>query len=171
MRLFPLLICLCCPFVALAQEQDAVYFVNMQKVVDESIIGKAAKSDVEGEARKRQLTIESKKSEIAKLRAELDKQKSLLSAAALTERQQIIERKERELVRNFDDQREEIAKLNSVEMKKVVGEIDAVIKEISTQNNYKMVIERDNRLVLYVNSSWDLTDNVIKKLNEKKLGN
>jgi outer membrane protein len=166
-----LLLSVLCPLVCFAQAQDAVYFIDMQKVLDGSIAGKAARSDLEAEARKRQMTLEASRVELEKLKVDFEKQKALLSSGALAERQQTIERKERELGRAFDDQREEIARINDTQMKKVVAEIDQTVKDLITQNNYRLVVERDNRLVMYADPKWDLTETVVKKLNEKKLAN
>lgn len=153
-----------------AATPDAVYFINMQKVIDDSILGKAARSDVEAEAKKRQIALDVKKSELGKLKEDFEKQRALLSPSALSDRQQSIEKKERDLMHDFEDQKEALEKKNSHEMKKVVDQIDAAVKELAEKNNYRMVIERDPRMVLYADPKWDLTEEIVKHLNEKKLG-
>ena len=91
-------------------DTPSLYFVDMQRAIDKSIVGKAAKSDMEVEITKRQSALAQQKTEVDKLKADLDKQASLLAPDALAQKRDVIDKKERDLARQLHDQREELAK-------------------------------------------------------------
>jgi len=147
-----------------------VYVVDMQRVINDSLVGKAARSNLEADAKKREVILEKNRQELTKLQEDLAKQGTLLSPNALEDKRQIFAKKERDFGRLLQDQRAEMAKRQEVEMAKVIKEIDGVIAEIGAQGDYPFIIEKDPRLVLYANERLDLTDAVVKALNAKKIG-
>ena len=158
---------------ALAQGSAApstVYVVDMQRVINESLVGKAARTNLESEIKKRELTVAKARQELEKLKADLDKQSGLLSAAALEEKRQVLSRKERDFGRLVTDQRTEIGKRNDAEMVKALKEIDGAIAEIGGRGDRPFIIEKDPRLVVYAHDRLDITADVIKALNDKKIG-
>lgn len=151
-------------------DSPTVSVVDMQRVINESIVGKGARSNLEADLKKREVLLENKRQELQRLQEDLQKQASLLSAAALEEKRQVVVRTERDFTRMVQDQRAEAAKKGDVEMARVVKEIDAVVAELATKGNYQFIIERDPRIVVYSSARVDLTGDVIKMLNEKKIG-
>jgi outer membrane protein len=147
-----------------------VYTVDLQRVIDQSVVAKSARAELQGEMKKREDMLAEKRSGIEKLKADLQKQASLLSQSAISERQDGIARKERELAGEFDAQREEMARKTDAQMRKILAQIDLVIRDLAKDKNGALIIERDPRLVLYAASSLDITEEVVKRLNEKKLG-
>jgi outer membrane protein len=148
----------------------AVYVVDMQRVINESLAGKAARSNLEADAKKREVVLDRSRQELTKLQEDLAKQGSLLSASALEEKRQMFAKKERDFGRLLQDQRAEMAKRQEVEMAKVIKEIDAVIAAIGANGDYPFIIEKDPRLVLHATERLDLTGEVVKELNAKKVG-
>ena len=150
-------------------DNQAIYVVNMQRVIDESIIGKAARNNIEADVKKEELKLSKLKDDLDKSRAEADKQASLLSKEALAGKQEALEKKQRELMRAVQDKREELTRRNGAEIERVVKEIDLVIKELAEKNDYKFVVEKDKQYVLFVDEQFDLTDKVVEAVNKKKL--
>ena len=152
------------------QPAGPIYVVDMQKIIDQSVIGKAARNNIEEDMKKKRLSLEKLKLEIDKAREEIEKQSSLLSAEAIQSKQEQVIRKQRDFERAYADQREQLAKKNQEAMSKVVTEIDEVIKKLAAENNYRMVLEKDARTVAYVNEKYDISDEVIKAVNAAKVG-
>ena len=148
---------------------DSIYVVDIQRVIDESIIGKAARNNVEADIKKSSLKLEQQKVELDKLRTEIDKQSALLSPDALEGKRDLLSKKEKEFSRAYQDQREEVSKKNGAEIGKVIEQIDKVVKELAGKNNYDFILERDSRFVVYADSKLDLTADVIKILDSEKL--
>jgi len=155
---------------ALLPSSDPIYVVDIQRVVNESVIGKAARSNIETEINKKRSVLEKIKLEGDKLKEEIQKQSTLLSAEALRAKQDLYEKKQRELERSYEDQREEIAQKNSEAMGKVIKQINDAVKKIADQNNYKLVIEKDLRVVVFVNDKYDISSEVIKFIDNEKIG-
>lgn len=145
-----------------------IYVVDMQRVIDESIVGKAAKNTIEAEMKKRQAALQSSQAEIVRLRGELEKQSALLSRDALDQKRVVLERKERDFARLMQDQRAELEKKRSSEMARLIREIDSVVADLSRKGNIPFVLERDPRLVVFVAEEFNLTPQVIKILNDMK---
>ena len=155
---------------AFAQEAGSkIYIVDMQRVITESIIGKAAQSDLQDDAKKRELKLDQANAEMKKLGGELEKQASLLSKEALDQKKDEALKKQREFERAVQDNREGLARKRDEALKKVVEQARKCIGELSGSKNYRFILERDPQLLLYVDPSLDITEEVIKTLDSKKL--
>jgi outer membrane protein len=166
-----LLLTSCFSLAATAFADDkAVYVVDMQRIINESVIGKAARNNMEGEIKKGQVNLEKMKVEIDSVRASIEKQGSLLSAEAAQEKRASLEKKERELARSYQDLREELARKNNTAIAKVVEQIDKVVKEVASDEEIEFILEKDTRLVVYAEKQYDLTDKIIGILDERKVG-
>ncbi|NDC37607.1 MAG: OmpH family outer membrane protein [Proteobacteria bacterium] len=149
---------------------EKFYIVDLQQVIDQAVVTKSIRAELQAEMKKREDILAEKRSSVEKLKADLHKQASLLSQSAVAERQDTIARRERELAGEFDAQREEMARKTDAQMKKILAQIDLVVSELAKDKGNAIIIERDPRLVLYSSSSLDITTEVVKRLNEKKLG-
>lgn len=147
----------------------AIYVVDMQKAIDSSDFGRAAKSRMDSEIKKQEQDLEKKKAEIDRMKADLIKQSSLLSSEAAEEKRAQLEKKSMDLQRGVEDARQSLTRRNGAEIEKVVREIDIAVKELSRESGYQVVLERDPRFVLYAGDRYDLTDEVIERLNDKDL--
>lgn len=156
------------PLSPLRAEQ-VVYLVDVQRVINESIIGKASRNDFEAEVKKSEMKLAQQKGELDKLHGEVDKQASLLSSEALEEKREVLDRRGREFERSVQDQREELSRKNDAEMLHIMSQIQKVVQELAAQGNYPVIMERDPRVVVYADPRLDLTDQVIKQLDAKKL--
>lgn len=153
---------------ALAQS-SSIAIIDMQRVIDQSIIGKAARSNVEVEAKKSQAKIGQLKSEFEKGRADLEKQATLLSGSALDDRREQLVKRQRELERVAQDARDDLMRRNSAQIGRVVQEIDGIVKSLAQQRRYTFIFEKDQQTILYADQRLDITDEVIKTLDQKKV--
>lgn len=147
-----------------------ILVVDIQKIIDESIIGKAEKGNVQAQLKKNEARLEVLKKDLARTQGELQKQGGVLSAAALEERREAFLKQEREFRRALEDHREELARKNSVAIEKVVKEIEVVVNQLAKEGDASFVLERDKRFVLFADESLDITQKVIKILDDKKVG-
>ena len=143
--------------------------VDMQRVLDESVAGKAARSNIEAEAKKSEAKLTQLKADFEKESADLQKRSALLSGQALEEKRGQLIKRQRDFERAVQDAREDLAHKNDAQMSKVVREVDGVVKEIASQNKYTFVLEKDRTVVLYADPRLEFTDEVIKLLDDKKI--
>ncbi len=161
---------LVCPSALYAADGDPqVYVLDMERIVKESIVGKAAKSNLEEEVRKTEGKLVLQRSELERMQADLEKQSSLLAAAAMDEKREAVARKTRDFERAMQDRKEEISRMQAAEMKKVVSEIDEAVKEVSSRGAFPIIIEKDPRLVVFAADRVDLTNQVIAAMDARKI--
>ena len=148
----------------------AMYVVDMQRVLDESIAGKAARNNIKEEMKRRESKLLIGRQELERLGAEIEKQAGLLSEDALKEKQVQLERKGRDFQREVQDQQEDLAKKNEEEIGKIVRQAQAIVKDLSSSKKLPFVLEKGDGFVVYVRDEYDLTPQVIKALDRKSLG-
>ena len=171
----PVFISLILAFACSSQAQssistDPIYVIDMQRVFSESVMGKAAGNDLQAEIKKKTLSLEKLKMELDNIKDDLEKQSTLLSQDALLVKEEQYLKKQREFERAYQDQREELAIKNRDSMEKVLKKINQVIADLAKKNDYKIIMEKDLRVVVYANSKYDISDQVIKELDHIHTG-
>ncbi len=148
---------------------EKIAIVDTQKIISESIIGKAAKNNLEAQIKKEQAKLAAIKADFDKQKAELEKQAAILSGSALATRRESLGKKQVELQRAFQEVQEKLAKLNEAELAKVVEQIGDVVEELADDRGYSFVFERDRQSVLFASEKIDITEEVVKILDKKKV--
>jgi outer membrane protein len=148
---------------------ESIGLVDTQLVLNESIVGKAARSNLEGRVKKAQAALGQRKADFEKERTALEKQAKILSGAALESKKEALGKKQLELQRAYQDAQEELAKANEKEIAKVVGEIQSAVKEVAKDRNLTFVFEKDRQTVLYASDRIDISSDVVKILDKKKV--
>jgi len=143
--------------------------VDTQRIINESIIGQAARNTIEAQVKKEQAKLSVLKGDFEKQRSDLEKQGSILSESALAEKQEALNKKGLELQRQAQDVQEELARKNESEISKLVGQVGSVVKDIASDRGYTFVFERDKQSLVYAAEDIDITSEVIKILDEKKV--
>lgn len=142
--------------------------VDLYKALNESEPGKKAKTELESFVRTKQSSLEDKGKAIERLRGELEKQGSVLSKDARKAKEEELERVTRDAQRLMSDSQAELRKKENELTGGVLKEIRVVIDEIAKAENYTLVLEKADGLVLYRSATIDFTDKVIKKYNASK---
>lgn len=138
--------------------------VDLQKALDESETGKKAKSDLESVRASKQSLIDEKGKAIDKLKGEIEKQASVLSAEARKNKEDELEKLVREYQRIVQDSQAELKKKEAELTNTIIREIIEIIEKIGAEEGYTFIIEKGT--VPYSNKGIDITDAVIKKINE-----
>jgi outer membrane protein len=152
-----------------AQGRVSYAVVDTQRVINESIIGKAARSNLEAQIKKGQAKLSGSKSEFEKQRSDLERQSSILSGQALEEKREALAKKQVDLQRTVQDLQDDLARKNDAEISKVIEQISLVVKELAKAKGYTFVFERDKQLVVYSSERIDITPEVVEALDKKKV--
>jgi outer membrane protein len=155
--------------VVFAEEPQKIYVVDVQKVVGDSIIGKAAKNDLEKELKKSEAKILGQRQELERMKQDLSKQKALLSKEALEQKGQEFRKKQRDLELSMAEEQDKIKRKNIKAIESVVAQVREILSELAESKEYAVVVEKDPRLVVYVSPNYDITNEVIKALDKKKI--
>lgn len=155
---------------AFSQAPEGVFVVDVQKVLSASLVGKAARSNIESEVKKAETRLAAQKQEVERLKSDLSKQQGVLSKEALEQKTESLKRKQRDLELGMADEQDKLKRKNAEEIEKVLAEIRKVLAKLAADRKYPVIIEKDPRLVVYVSPNLDLTDRVVAALDQEKLG-
>ena len=140
--------------------------VDLSRAVNESEQGKKAKAELEVVVKKNQEALDEKGKALEKLKAEIEKQGSVMSAEARKNKEDDLDRLTREYQRGLTDSQTEVRKKESELTGNIVKELRRIINDVANEEKYDLVLDNNPALVAYVNKGIDITDEVIKKLDE-----
>ncbi len=146
--------------VTFAEGQQKVGYVNLTRVFFEYEKSKELKKSLEDKAKLKDSERKRMVDDIKRLKDEAE----LLSDKAKSEKDPVIDDKIRTL-QEFDTKtKEEIAKEGSSSSGEVLDDIEGVINDYAKKQGYSMII--DSEALLYGDDAGNLTDPVIKLLND-----
>ena len=148
-----------------------VGIVDLMKTLNESNSGKKAKTDLEALIKSKQSVLDEKGKEIEKLKADLEKQSSVLSADAKKSKEEDLEKLLREYQRLVTDSQTEVKKKESELTGEILKELRVIVNKMGEEGGYTVILENADGLVLYSKKEINLTDVVIKRYNESKAKN
>ena len=157
---------LCLPISLIAEDTFKVAAVDLQRALDESEAGKKAKADLEYLRVSKQSVIDEKGKAIDKLKTEIEKQASVLSAEARKTKEDELEKMIRDYQRIVQDSQSELKKKETELTNMIIREIIELIENTGEEEGYTFIIEKGT--VPYSNKNIDITDLIIKKYNETK---
>ena len=178
MRNFKMIFCLVCIAIffqfdlSLAADVAKIGVVDLQRVMETSNAGKAAQAQIKTQKDKMETDLKGKGAEIEQIRQRLEREAMVMSKESREEK----EREARIKLNDFKTLQKKFRNdLQQLE-KKLVTELRddtiSLVDEIGKKEGYLLIITRVG--VLYSPNSIDITDHLIKLLNElyaKKSGN
>jgi outer membrane protein len=163
--------------LGLAMEAPAagtrIGFVDVQKVLVKSVAGAAAREQLEREKATMQKDVDTRRTEVEKLREELEKKGLVLSADAKREKEEGLQRRVRDLRRLVDDFQKELERKEQGLTQRILQDLTTVIDRVGKEKGYLLILEKRGASVIYGDPEADLTDEIIKvydleKSKEKK---
>ncbi|MBZ0156821.1 MAG: OmpH family outer membrane protein [Alphaproteobacteria bacterium] len=149
-----------------ALAETKIGFVDLDKAANESEEGKKAVSGLKEFMSSKQAAVTEKGKAIEKMKADLEKQSSIISAEARRAKVEEIERAERDFQRMVSDINVELEKKRRELTESVYKEILSIVDAMGQEGKYDAILPVQS--VLYGNKALDLTDAVIKRYNEAK---
>ncbi len=151
---------------ALAEEVKIGY-VDLQKALNTSEAGKAAKGKIDASVKNYQETIKTRDADLKKLKDELEKQSLALSADARSAKERDYQQKVKEFQRFTKDIQEELQQKDADYTRQIIEELLKVVQEFGQKEGLSMIFEKSESSVLYADKKVDLTDKVIERYNEQ----
>ncbi len=139
-------------------------YVDLQRALNESNAGKAAKAELQSMMKQMQATIDQKVSETEKLKAELEKQALVLSPEAKKEKQDAIDKLSKETQALISNANTEMQKKQRLKEIGILKKIKTAIDDIGAKENYLIILPAD--VILYSRNGIELTDEVINRVNQ-----
>ncbi len=142
-------------------------YVDLQKVINESEAGKAAREEFSQEIKKRQAEVNRRQKEIKDLQEEYSKKATVLKEEARRKKQQEIAEKSRGLQEFIARSERELRQKESKLTKEIIGDIRAIVVEYAKEKGYTYIFEKREGGILYGPEGDDLTQEIIKRYNKK----
>lgn len=151
------------PAQAAISKVRGVAVVDMQKVLNDTKQGQAARKKLEDSSKAKQEKLDSKRK---KLESDQGKLKGL-SGEKLAQAEEALQKDYVEMQQIYMTMQQELAQQEGRVLEDIYKNCQSVIDKIATEMELDLVIIRDETTVLYVESSLDITDTLVKRYNQK----
>lgn len=139
-------------------------FVDVREVMMKSDAGKKASDDFKKLYEKDRTKIQEKEAELKKLKDALEKQRAILTEAAMKEKETAYQKIFRDYQLLLKDSNDELQAREQEISKKLIPEILKTVHAIGERDKYTLIIEVGT--VIYYAKGNDLTARVIEELNK-----
>ena len=174
MKRLSILIIVCCVAASMvlsmtsnAMAGDKVGYINLQRLVSESKMGKAASKDIQKLREQKEKIVSAKLREVNRLRDLINNQGAMMTAAEKSDVLENLQKAYKEYQRLVADAKEEIIRDDKKLVATILQKADEVLKKVAKKYKYTIII-KDPNAVGYLDPDVDITDRVIKALNKKK---
>lgn len=147
--------------------------VNMQAILDGSEAGKKALAELKAKAEKEKENLEKKLDAVKKLEKEIESQRMVAKEGALSEKEHELKRLRRDLEAAKEDTQTSFQKMQAQIMRKLVGDVNRIIKDYAKKNGYTIVLEKGDSpntiggFVAYADDSVDISSAIVKAYDEE----
>lgn len=149
--------------VAKADANFKIGYVDFRKALDDTNEGKKAKAQWKAEFDAKQKQLTDQENQLKTMKESLDKQRLVLSADALKEKEEAFHKKYMELNEKVGTYKAELQAKESKATGDIIVRLQKIAAEIGQKDSYDMIIEKSQ--VLYAPTKTDLTDRVIQAFN------
>lgn len=141
-------------------------YLDMQRALNLSEAGLQAKSQLQERLKAYQIQINVKQEELQKLKTDLEKQGMTLNEAARAAKEKDYQQKLKDFQRFTKDAEEDLQARDGEFTKKILETLEKLTNEYGKKNGFTVILDARGSALLYADQSADLTDALLKSLNE-----
>jgi len=145
-------------------------YVDMQRVLNEVEDGARAKEKLKKEFNEKQAQLDRKQEELKKKKEDYDKQAAVLKEEAKRQKQQELQQDFIELQQLYAKLQKELSENELGLTKEIFDKAQVVIAEIAQRDGFTLILDKAEGRILYAPPSMDITNEVIRKYNERYSG-
>ncbi len=155
---------------SVAQAEFKLAYVDIQRAIEKTSMGKKAKEEMKKEADKKNKELEKKKTDIDKMREDIEKKRSVLAEEALAKRTGELQDEMQKFNQTASKAQVELQKKESELLEPIVKKMKIVIERLAKEKGVSMVIQSNQnaQIVLYAAAEFDLTDDLVKAFDKEK---
>src|SRR5262245_33659601 len=150
------------PRLAAAQK---IGVVDMQRALTETEDGRKAKDTLKKLFDQRQKTLDKQQNDIKSMKEGLEKQRDVLSRDVLAKKLEDYQKAFAELQTTYMEFQRELASKEGELTKPILERMQRIMRRIGQAEGYALILERGEAGVVYVPSTYDLTDVLIQRYN------
>ncbi len=151
---------------AVSHAKDKVGFINLQRLVNESKMGKAARADIQKMRRQREKIVSNKLWEVNNLKSLLTETGAKMDPVEKRNKIEKLRSAYKEYQRLLADAKEDILREDRELVAIILKKADGVLKRVAKKRKYTIIL-KDPKAIGYLDPSVDITDEVLKGLNKK----
>ncbi len=146
---------------------DKIGFINVKSILFQSQAGKDAATELKKIVDQKKVLITEQEEELKVLKADLEKQRAVLTESAYKEKELDYQKKFRDYKRFIEDSNEEMQIKEQELFQKLLPEIMKVVNSIGEKDDYTMIVDIGTGLLPYYSKAKDITEEVIEKYNKE----
>jgi outer membrane protein len=154
---------------AAAAESDKFAFVDLQRALEETNDGKAAKAKLKTEFERKQKELNDKTEELKKMKEALDKKSALMKEDALRKEGADLQQRFMQLQETYNRLQGELQTKEQDATRGILQKLQMVVAKIAEREHFVMVFERQSSVV-WGQPSLDITNEVIRMYNSSQAG-
>ena len=151
------------PLSALAQSKIGV--VDISRALAETEDGRKAKAKLKELFDSRQKSLDKQKNDLMVMKESVEKQASVLSQDVLAKKSQELQKAFASLQTTYMEFQKELAAKEAELTKDILERMERIVRRIGQKEGYALVLDRNEAGVVYVPTSYDLTDILIQEYN------
>ncbi|MFB1486455.1 MULTISPECIES: OmpH family outer membrane protein [unclassified Thiocapsa] len=144
---------------------DVLGYVDMQKVLEESKLGKRIQDQLREEFEPRGQEMAAEEQEIRKLQQSLERDGPLMSAEQVSKQEADVQKRIEAFQEKANGIQQEVLKVQQTKSREIIGPARDSISAVAKKNKVGMVVEPGTSGLLYLDERLDLTAEVIKHLD------
>ena len=141
-----------------------VAVIDMNKILNESVTGQAAKKTMESRYEELKKAIDGKQEEARKIKDEIDKQKVMLGKEKLKEKEDALQAKINELRQMTQEGEQEMQARQTEFTREVLKSVEAQVEVVVKADKFDLVLEKTAG-VIHFNPSMDISPRVLALVN------
>ena len=140
-------------------------YVDVQRAIQETEEGKAARNRLKSEFDQRRSQIDKKSADLEKMQQEYEKQAPVLSDDAKRKKQEDFQKALIEARKSAGDLQEDMNRQEQQAMSNILQRLQQVVAEIAERESLSFVM--DKGMLLYAPAAADITNEVVRRYNDK----
>jgi outer membrane protein len=150
---------------AFAAKAQKIGYVDVQRAIQETEEGKAARNRLKGEFEQRRAQIDKKSQDLEKMQQEYDKQQAVLSDEAKKKKQEEFQKLLLDTRKSASELQEDLAGKEQQAMGSILQKLNQVVAEIAERESLNFVMDKAS--LLYGPQAADITNEVVRRYNDR----
>ena len=152
-----------------AKADEKVAFVDLQRALEETKDGQAAKNRLKSDFDQKRKELDAKQEELKKMKEDFDKKSALMKEDAKQKMQQEMGMRLQQLQETYARLQGDLQKKEAEATRGILAKLSGVVQKIAEREHFMLVLERSSSVV-YGQPSLDITNEVIRTYNSAAPG-
>lgn len=152
-------------FFSVSSANEKIYFIDIDKIVNQSDVGKKLNKNFDEEFKKENTKIIAKEKELQSKEQEILNQKNILSVQELNKKMQDLRKEINDFQLNKRTITEKLRNKKLEQTNKLVINLNKILAEYANENSISLIFQKKN--IVIGKSSLDITNNIMDIFNKK----